>query len=552
MIGLTMSVKMEKSMTNLRHNNRTLTEEEYKQPAHEHIIRERTKDNIVIKHSTIQEAYQEVFGEAVEAYNARQKRKDRKIDDYYLHVYHSKTLDLQREMIIGLGNMDDWNELGYEKKKEAGQLLKEVVEDFIKDKKDHIHVYNAVIHLDEAGAPHAHINFIPLAHGYRNGLSTQPSWTKSLAQMGYQGKGRKPFMAFRETEVARIEKIAKNYGIERKLGETNDAPDVRTYKKVKDLEKQAKAKEAEIEGLEQEYSQKDRELKRQAQEQAQVLSDFNERLENKVNEKEVELELLDSELADKQAEAQGAGESAQRARQEAQQAQQAKEQAERETQRLRAEIEQLRAEKTAKEGAIATIDETMERKQAILDDVNENFDERLYDFEKRKVMKQYTELTGVPKYTDRDVRPNAFKSDELIIKKEHYENLKKKASFFDRAWEIKDSLREIKDTLMEKINESFIVQGLKKTIRDLRNKVTALTKENETLKKKQEEYDIYLTPDQRREVGYWIQQGKKRYNETLERMQREDERDFHHQPQRNQQRDRDEEERTIIDDWEER
>ena len=552
MIGLTFSVRMEKSMTNLRHNNRNLTEEEYKQPAHEHIIRDRTKDNIVIKHSTIQEAYQEVFGEAVEAYNARQKRKDRKIDDYYLHVYHSKTLDLQREMIIGLGNMDDWNELGYEKKKEAGQLLKEVVEDFIKDKKDHIHVYNAVIHLDEAGAPHAHINFIPLAHGYRNGLSTQPSWTKSLAQMGYQGKGRKPFMAFRETEVARIEKIAKNYGIERKLGETNDAPDVRTYKRVKDLEKQAKAKEAEIEGLEQEYSQKDRELKRQAMEQAQVLSDFNERLESKVNEKEVELELLDSELADKQAEAQGAGESAQRARQEAQQAQQAKEQAEREAQNLRADIERLRAEKQTKESAIAAIDETMERRQAILADVNENFDERLYDFEKRKVMKQYTELTGVPKYTDRDVRPNSFKSDELIIKKEHYENLKQKASFFDRAWEIKDSLREIKDSLMQKINESSIVQGLKKTIKDLRKRVAALTKENESLKKEKEEYEIYLTFSQQQQVRYWIQQGKKNHEEALERMQREDERDFHHQPQQGRKRDRDEEERTIIDDWEER
>lgn len=552
MIGLTFSVKMNKAATNIPHNNRTLTEEEYKQPAHEHIIREKSSDNIVIRQSTIQEAYKEVFGEAVEEYNAKQKRKDRQIKDYYKHVYHSKTLDLQREMIIGLGNKEDWEKLGYEKKKEAGQLLREVIEDFIKDKKDHIHVYNAVVHLDEAGAPHAHINFIPLAHNYKNGLKTQPSWTKSLAQMGYPGKGRKPFMAFRETEVERIGRIAEKYGIERKLGETNPLPDVQTYKRVKDLEKQAKAKEAEIEGLEQEYSQKDRELKRQAQEQAQALDNFNKKLESELNEKEVELELLDSELADKQAEAQGALSSAQRAQQEAQQAQQAKEQAERETQRLRAEIGQLRAEKTAKEGAIATIDETMVRKQAILDDVNENFDERLYDFEKRKVMKQYTELTGVPKYTDRDVRPNAFKSDELIIKKEHYENLKKKASFFDRAWEIKDSLREIKDTLMEKINESFIVQGLKKTIRDLRNKVTALTKENETLKKKQEEYDIYLTPDQRREVGYWIQQGKKRYNETLERMQREDERDFHHQPQRNQQRDRDEEERTIIDDWEER
>ena len=553
MIGLTFSVKMNKAATNIPHNNRQLTEEEYKQPAHEHIIREKSSDNIVIRQSTIQEAYKEVFGEAVEEYNAKQKRKDRKIDDYYLHVYHSKTLDLQREMIIGLGNKEDWEKLGYEKKKEAGQLIKEVIEDFIKDKKDHIHVYNAVVHLDEAGAPHAHINFIPLAHGYKNGLKTQPSWTKSLAQMGYPGKGRKPFMAFRETEVERIGRIAKKYGIERKLGETNPLPDVQTYKRVKDLEKQAKAKEAEIEGLEQEYSQKDRELKRQAQEQAQVLDDFNKRLESKVNEKEVELELLDSELADKQAEAQGAGESAQRARQEAQQALQAKEQAEREAQRLRAEIEQLRADKQAKESAIATIDENVRRKQAILADVNRRFDERSFDLEKRQVIQQYNKLTGVSRYSDKDVRQNAFKSDELIIKKEHYEDLKQKASFFDRAWELKDSLREIKDTLMQKINESFIVQGLRKTIKDLRKKVATLTKENETLKKEKEEHEIYLTFSQQQQVRYWIQEGKKNHTEALERMQREDERNFHHQPQqRSRERDEDREERTIIDDWEER
>ena len=194
----------------------------------------------------------------------------------------------------------------------------------------------------------------------------------------------------------------------------------------------------------------------------------------------------------------------------------------------------------------------MGRKQDILDDVNQRFDERRYDFEKRQVMKRYNELTDISNYSDKDVRPNTFNSDELIIKKKHYENLKQKASFFDRAWELKDSLMELKDSLMQKINESFIVQGLRKTIKDLRKKVATLTKENETLKKKQEEYDIYLTPDQRREVGYWLQQGKKRYNETLERMRREDERDFHHQPQRSRERGEDREERTIIDDWEER
>ena len=294
------------------------------------------------------------------------------------------------------------------------------------------------------------------------------------------------------------------------------------------------------------------ETKRQATEQAQALTKFNEELENKVNEKEVELELLDGELAEKQAEAQGAGESAQRARQEAQQAQQAKEQAEREAQNLRADIERLRAEKQTKESTIAAIDETMGRKQAILDDVNQRFDERRYDFEKRQVMKRYNELTDISNYSDKDVRPNTFNSDELIIKKKHYENLKQKASFFDRAWELKDSLREIKDTLMEKINESFIVQSLKKTIKDLRKKVASLTKENESLKKEKEEHEIYLTFSQQQQVRYWIQQGKKNHEEALERMQREDERDFHHQPQRNQQRDRDEEERTIIDDWEER
>lgn len=549
MLGLTFSVKIHRDATNIRHNNRTLTEEEYKEPAHEHIIREKSENNIVIRQSTIQEAYKEVFGEALEEYNAKQKRQDRKIKDYYLHVYHSKTLDLQREMIFGLGNKEDWDKLGYEKKKEAGQLLKEVVEDFIKDKKDHIHVYNAVVHLDEAGAPHAHITFIPLAHGYKNGLRTQPSWTKSLAQMGYPGKGRKPFMAFRETEVERIGRIAKKYGIERKLGETNDIADVRMYKKVKELEKRAKAKEAEIEGLEQDYSQKDRELKRQAQEQAKALDNFNKKLESELNEKEVELELLDSELAEKQAEAQGAGESAQRARQEAQQAQQAKEQAEREAQNLRADIERLRVEKQAKESTIAAIDETMERKQAILDDVNERFDERRYDFEKRQVMKRYNELTGVPRYSDKDVRQNAFKSDELIIKKEHYENLKQKASFFDRAWDLKESLKEIKDSLMQKINESFIVQGLKKTIKDLRKKVASLTKENEELKKEKEDYEIYLSFGQKQQVRQWIQQSK----EAEARIRREDERDFHHQPQqRSHNRDEDREERTIIDDWEER
>lgn len=333
--------------------------------------------------------------------------------------------------------------------------------------------------------------------------------------------------------------------------------------KIKELDKDLAEKKSKVEALENatemaakakdEASREERIAKQNAEEAQKQAENFKadlERVKAENEAKKAELNKLSEKIADQTLELEETKE--EKALLEADK-NFFREQAQNEAQRLRADIERLRAEKQAKESTIATIDETMERRQAILADVNENFDERLYDFEKRKVMKQYTELTGVPRYSDKDVRPNAFRSDELIIKKEHYENLKQKASFFDRAWEFKDALREIKDSLMQKINESSIVQGLKKTIKDLRKKVATLTKENEALKKKQEEYDIYLTPDQRREVGYWIHQGKKRYNETLERMRREDERDFHHQPQqRNRERDEDREERTIIDDWEER
>ena len=332
--------------------------------------------------------------------------------------------------------------------------------------------------------------------------------------------------------------------------------------KIKELDKDLAEKKSKVEALENatemaakakdEASREERIAKQNAEEAQKQAENFKadlERVKAENEAKKAELNKLSEKIADQTLELEETKE--EKALLEADK-NFFREQAQNEAQRLRADIERLRAEKQAKESTIATIDETMERRKAILADVNENFDERLYDFEKRKVMKQYTELTGVPRYSDKDVRPNAFRSDELIIKKEHYENLKQKASFFDRAWEFKDALREIKDSLMQKINESSIVQGLKKTIKDLRKKVATLTKENEALKKKQEEYDIYLTPDQRREVGYWIHQGKKRYNETLERMRREDERDFHHQPQRSREREEDREERTIIDDWEER
>lgn len=162
---MTVSFKTNTSMTNLKHNNRELTKKELQSPAHNHIISDLSDQNILIFKRDIHDVYEEEFGESLEKYNAKQRRKDRKIDNYYKHVQRSKTLDLQREFIVSVGNKDDWDRRSFDEKRMVGEALARYVEDF-NSRHDHLVVYNAVVHLDEAGAPHAHFNVVPIADGY--------------------------------------------------------------------------------------------------------------------------------------------------------------------------------------------------------------------------------------------------------------------------------------------------------------------------------------------------------------------------------------------------
>nr|WP_272953503.1 plasmid recombination protein [Streptococcus gallolyticus] len=85
------------------------------------------------------------------------------MDDFYHHVKKSKTLDLQREFIVGLGSKADWDSLPREKKLQAGEKLAEYITEFEK-RHPHLYIYNAAVHLDESGAPHAHFNIVPVAN----------------------------------------------------------------------------------------------------------------------------------------------------------------------------------------------------------------------------------------------------------------------------------------------------------------------------------------------------------------------------------------------------
>lgn len=449
------------------------------------------------------------------------------------------------------------------KKQEADQIFKEFLDEF-QEKHKHLYVFNAVAHYDEAGAPHMHMNFFGMAEGVEKGLRLQPRTTRAIAQdldgdfyekMQATSKAknefekenrrrkkagleplqadRKAFMSasadvytqfLTESKQIFIDK-ARQHGFEYVPGETNSFKDVYKYKEIV-----AKAEQEAKEEAEKFLFKANEQIKQYKEEK---LSEINEEASNK----QAKLQELDEKLNTKQEEfkeLQEAANTAEKSKDEAtrqeriarQNAELAKQQAD----SFKAELERVKAENEAKfkhldhldedikakENQLAKINENVRQSQAILDQVNEQYDDKMLDLEKRQILKKYDELAGIPKYDDKDVRQNTFNNNELIIKKKHYENLKHKASLFDRSWDLKDALKGIADTLKQKINELPIVQALRQTIKDLNAQIEDLTDKNEALKEERREQDLYLTPDQKLQVKQWVNQGKERSDQAYQ------------------------------------
>src|SRR5699024_11356334 len=81
---------------------------DFEKVGHKHNKSEYTELNEDLIHKNIKDIYEKEFGQAVKDYNAKQKRKDRKIEDYYSKVKHSKNQRTQIEFIVQVGNVDDY------------------------------------------------------------------------------------------------------------------------------------------------------------------------------------------------------------------------------------------------------------------------------------------------------------------------------------------------------------------------------------------------------------------------------------------------------------
>lgn len=246
-MSMSVSFKKSSNKTNLNHNNRKFTEKQKEKNSH--INFDRTHENKSLVQKDLKELYEQEFAEPLKKYNNKQKRNDRKIDSYYQHIKDSKKTSLQQEMIIQVGDKDDFrNEDDFKK---ANEILEDWFEDF-EERNPNLKVYNAVIHNDEA-SPHLHLNFVPVAGDYKRGLEKQVSFDRAIKQQDKTLDKRRPFKDWRDKEVNLVANLLQERGIERKLVGTNDYKDVNEYKERKDLQR-------EIKNLEKDLSQKKNEL----------------------------------------------------------------------------------------------------------------------------------------------------------------------------------------------------------------------------------------------------------------------------------------------------
>lgn len=230
-----------------KHNLRKYKSEEY------------SADNIFLIYGTdnlvqdVKAVYHQEFDEALKVYNENQTRADRKIEDYFEHVAN-KEQDMAVEIIIQIGDRAYWQQ-HYENKcymkKIYSMMLAELqylLPEFV--------VANAVVHMDE-DSPHMHVVGVPVATGYKKGLSKQVSkrkvFTKEVLSEVLQDELRD--VANTKVMIAFDEQIR-----EKSKGRNHDLS-VMEYKVLKEeirydeLKEQADEKEQENEKLEREKKQ---------------------------------------------------------------------------------------------------------------------------------------------------------------------------------------------------------------------------------------------------------------------------------------------------------
>ena len=253
----------------LKHNRRAFTAE--------NVDAERTRYNVVYKDEPIKQVYHELFDDALERYNSKQKRKDRCISDYYEHLRTGKQEKVFHELIVQIGNKDNTG-VTTEDGQWAATILDEYMQDFEK-RNPTLRVFGAFLHMDEA-TPHLHIDFIPYVSGWKGkGMDTKVSLKQALKALGFAGGTKKEseLNQWINAEKEQLAAVMERHGIEWEKKDTHEE-----HLSVLDFKKKERAKEvAELDAVKQEkqtelaqIQQQTQEAKRECQKQTKELNEI--------------------------------------------------------------------------------------------------------------------------------------------------------------------------------------------------------------------------------------------------------------------------------------
>lgn len=201
------------------------------------VDKERSRENVEFCHSDIKQVYHKLFDEALERYNAKQKRSDRRIDDYYEKIRRGKQEKPFHEVIFQIGNKDDMNA-----KSSEGQTAKEILSEFMQNfqnRNPNLYVFSSHIHMDEE-TPHIHIDFVPFIRNSKRGLDTRVTLKGALAEQGFKGgtRGATEWNQWIEAEKQELSRVMERHGIQwKQLGTHNK------HLSVLDFEKQERQRE---------------------------------------------------------------------------------------------------------------------------------------------------------------------------------------------------------------------------------------------------------------------------------------------------------------------
>ena len=198
---------------------------------------ERSHLNVTYCQENIKAVYHELFDEALERYNAKQTRADRRIENYYEKIRSGKQEKPFHEIILQVGNKDDMSA-----DSDEGRLAAAVLDEYIRafqERNPNLRVFSAHLHMDEA-TPHLHIDFVPFTTGSKRGLDTRVSLKQALAAQGFKGgtRGDTEWSQWVRSEKEQLSAVMERHGIEWEDKGTHDK-----HLSVLDYKKGQRAKE---------------------------------------------------------------------------------------------------------------------------------------------------------------------------------------------------------------------------------------------------------------------------------------------------------------------